>query len=439
MATEIPMPRLSDTMERGTVARWAKKEGDSIAEGDVLADIETDKATMELESYENGVLLKILVQEGESAELGAPIALVGEAGETVEAPQPNGDAPATPTADAPAPAAEPGAGASEPPKTEAPKTERAAPAARPAPQANGGGELRASPIARRMAADAGLDLRPLAGRGSGPDGRIVKVDVERLAAEGSSARAASAPPTTARSAPPPAPVPGAWEGVEGTKPTGMQRAVARRMTESKQNVPHFYLQSEVDMTRAIELRREINRSLGEGGTKVSINDLIIRACAVSLIEHPQFHRSWLGDRIVHHEHAHIGIAVALDDGLIVPVLRDADRMTLTEIAAATKDIVARARSGKVRQHEIEGGTFTVSNLGMFGVTSFEAIINPPEPGILAVGRTIERPVIVDGQVVARPIMAVTLSVDHRAASGADGARLLQAIVRRLEGGVTLLL
>jgi pyruvate dehydrogenase E2 component (dihydrolipoamide acetyltransferase) len=434
MATEIPMPRLSDTMERGTVARWAKKEGDSIAEGEVLADIETDKATMELESYENGVLLKILVQEGESAELGAPIALVGEAGETVEVTQPNGDAPAaaaeTP-ADAPPRAAAP---------AEAPRAGNPAPAVRPARASNGGGgELRASPIARRMAADAGLDLRPLAGRGSGPDGRIVKIDVERLAAEGVSAKAAAAPPTTPRSAPPPAPVSGAWEGVEGTKPTGMQRAVARRMTESKQNVPHFYLQSEVDMTRAIELRREINRSLGEGGTKVSINDLIIRACAVSLIEHPQFHRSWLGDRIVQHEHAHIGIAVALDDGLIVPVLRDADRMTLTEIAVATKDIVARARSGKVRQHEIEGGTFTVSNLGMFSVTSFEAIINPPEPGILAVGRTIERPVILDGQVVARPIMAVTLSVDHRAASGADGARLLQAIVRRLEGGVTLLL
>jgi pyruvate dehydrogenase E2 component (dihydrolipoamide acetyltransferase) len=279
MATEIPMPRLSDTMERGTVARWAKKEGDSIAEGEVLADIETDKATMELESYENGVLLKILVQEGESAELGAPIALVGEAGETVEVPSANGDAPAE-TEEAPA----------EEPKAEA--VSAPAPAARPAPvrAANGGGELRASPIARRMAADAGLDLRPLAGRGSGPDGRIVKVDVERLAAEGVSAKAASAPPTTPRSAPPAAPVPGAWEGVEGTKPTGMQRAVARRMTESKQNVPHFYLQSEVDMTRAIELRREINRSLGEGGTKVSINDLIIRACAISLIEHPQFHR-----------------------------------------------------------------------------------------------------------------------------------------------------
>jgi pyruvate dehydrogenase E2 component (dihydrolipoamide acetyltransferase) len=428
MATEIPMPRLSDTMERGTVARWAKKEGDSIAEGDVLADIETDKATMELESYETGVLLKILVQEGESAELGAPIALVGEAGETVEAPQGNGDAPAEAEAE-PAPA-ETAAQASVP---------------QPARSANGGGgeggniELRASPIARRMAADAGLDLRQLAGKGSGPDGRIVKVDIERLAAEGVTARASAAPPTTPRSAPPAAPVPAAWEGVEGKPPSAMQRAVARRMTESKQNVPHFYLQSEVDMTRAIELRREINRSLGEGGTKVSINDLIIRACAVSLIEHPQFHRSWLGDRIVQHEHAHVGIAVALDDGLIVPVLRDADRMTLTEIAAATKDIVARARGGKVRQREIEGGTFTVSNLGMFGVTSFEAIINPPEPGILAVGRTIERPVIVDGQVVGRPIMAVTLSVDHRAASGADGARLLQSIVRRLEGGVTLLL
>jgi pyruvate dehydrogenase E2 component (dihydrolipoyllysine-residue acetyltransferase) len=221
MATEIPMPRLSDTMERGTVARWAKKEGDTVAEGEVLADIETDKATMELESYENGVLLKILVQEGESAELGAPIALVGEAGETVELPPANGDAPA-PSEQAPA---------------EAPKAEPAAGrAARPAQPANGGAsgsvELRASPIARRMAADAGLDLRPLAGRGSGPDGRIVKVDVERLATEGVSARAAAAPPTTPRTPPPPAPVPAAWEGAEGKEPSAMQRAVARRMTES---------------------------------------------------------------------------------------------------------------------------------------------------------------------------------------------------------------
>jgi pyruvate dehydrogenase E2 component (dihydrolipoamide acetyltransferase) len=426
MAIEIPMPRLSDTMERGTVARWAKKEGDTVAEGEVLADIETDKATMELESYENGVLLKILVQEGESAELGAPIALVGEAGEVVETPTSNGD----------------GAAPAAVEEAEAPAAAVPAPAAvRPPRSANGGsaGELRASPIARRMAADAGLDLRPLAGRGSGPDGRIVKVDVERLAAEGATARAYAAPPTTPRTPPPPAPVPAAWEGAEGKEPSAMQRAVARRMTESKQNVPHFYLESEVDMTKAIELRREINRSLGEGGTKVSINDLIVKACAATLVEHPQFHRSWIGDRIVEHEHAHVGIAVALDDGLIVPVLRDADRMTLTEIAAATKDIVGRARTGKVRQKEIEGGTFTVSNLGMFGVTSFQAIINPPEPGILAVGRTIERPVIHEGQIQARPIMSVTLSVDHRAASGADGARLLQAIVRRLEGGVTLLL
>jgi pyruvate dehydrogenase E2 component (dihydrolipoamide acetyltransferase) len=381
---------------------------------------------MELESYENGVLLKILVQEGESAELGAPIALVGEAGEVVDTAAPNGDGAAPAAVD----------------EAEAPATAAPAPAvARPPRSTNGGsaGELRASPIARRMAADAGLDLRPLAGRGSGPDGRIVKVDVERLAAEGATARAYAAPPTTPRTPPPPAPVPAAWEGAEGKEPSAMQRAVARRMTESKQNVPHFYLESEVDMTKAIELRREINRSLGDGGTKVSINDLIVKACAASLVEHPQFHRSWIGDRIVEHEHAHVGIAVALDDGLIVPVLRDADRMTLTEIAAATKDIVARARTGKVRQKEIEGGTFTVSNLGMFGVTSFQAIINPPEPGILAVGRTIERPVIYEGQIQARPIMSVTLSVDHRAASGADGARLLQSIVRRLEGGVTLLL
>ncbi len=409
MAEELVMPRLSDTMEEGTIGRWLKQEGDSIKEGDVLAEIETDKATMEFQAYADGTLLKILVGDGETVALGAPIALVGEQGEQVP------DAAA-----AVAPAEEPQAAEEQP----------------EAPADNGkgaGGALRISPIARRMADRAGIDVSTLAGTGSGPDGRIVKADVERaIAAGGSAAPAAAAAP----------PAPTAFVAPSGEDElrdlTPMLKAVARRMSESKTTVPHFYLSAEIDMTRAGQTRAELNEGLAAAGEKISINDLIVRACAMALIEHPQAHRSYVDGRHAYHPHANIGIAVALEDGLIVPVLRAADTRSLREIAVAARDLGTRARAGGLKQDEIEGATFTISNLGMMDVSSFAAIINPPESAILAVGATVERPVVIDGQIVVRSIMTVTLACDHRACSGADGARLLHSIKQNLQAPSMLL-
>ena len=423
MSEELTMPRLSDTMEEGRIGRWLKREGDSFREGDVIAEIETDKATMEFQAYDDGTVLRIIVDDGETAALGAPIAIVGEAGEEVA------DAPAEKE---PAAAAEP---EPEPATSGSDPNVAAAPPA-PAPQGNGKAEvLRVSPIARRMADTAGLDLRSLAGKGSGPDGRIVKADVER-ALQG----ATPVPGTGVAPAPEPSPpaVSAPAEGDEVRELSPMLKAVARRMTESKTTVPHFYVSSEIDMTRALQLRKELNEALADSGEKVSVNDLIVRASAQALVQHPQAHRSYVDGHHVYHAHVHVGIAVALDDGLIVPVLRDADTKSLRQIAVEARDLAERARAGKLRQNEIEDGTFTVSNMGMLGVSAFAAIINPPESTILAVSATIQRPVVRDGAVAVGDIMSVTLSCDHRACSGADGARLLQTVKRHLEAPTLLL-
>jgi len=421
VSEELTMPRLSDTMEEGRIGRWLKREGDSFREGDVIAEIETDKATMEFQAYDAGTVLRIIVDDGETAALGAPIAIVGEAGEAVpEQPE----KPAEPA-----------------PEKTVPGTNLSPPTPAPAAQGNGRTEvLRVSPIARRMADSAGLDLRTLAGRGSGPDGRIVKADVERALG---SAMAEQAPPPAPKPSPAETLATGAavsalGEGDEVRELTPMLKAVAKRMGESKATVPHFYVTSEIDMTRALSLRKELNEALADSGEKVSVNDLIVRACAQALVAHPQAHRSYVDGRHVYHSHAHIGIAVALDDGLIVPVLRDADTKSLREIAAGARDLAERARAGKLLQREIEGGTFTVSNMGMLGVSAFAAIINPPESAILAVSATIQRPVVRDGAVGVGDIMSVTLSCDHRACSGADGARLLQTVKRHLEAPTLLL-
>jgi pyruvate dehydrogenase E2 component (dihydrolipoamide acetyltransferase) len=361
------------------------------------------------------------VDDGETAALGAPIAIVGEAGEEVAEPA---EQPAEP---------EPEKTGSDPNfSREAPPSDvTSAPAG-----GNGKAEvLRVSPIARRMADTAGLDLRSLAGKGSGPDGRIVKADVER-ALQG----ARPVPGTGVAPAPEPSPpaVSAPAEGDEVRELSPMLKAVARRMTESKTTVPHFYVSSEIDMTRALQLRKELNEALADSGEKVSVNDLIVRASAQALVQHPQAHRSYVDGTHVYHAHAHVGIAVALDDGLIVPVLRDADTKSLRQIAVEARDLAERARAGKLRQKEIEGGTFTVSNMGMLGVSAFAAIINPPESTILAVSATIQRPVVRDGAVAVGDIMSVTLSCDHRACSGADGARLLQTVKRHLEAPTLLL-
>jgi pyruvate dehydrogenase E2 component (dihydrolipoamide acetyltransferase) len=421
VSEELTMPRLSDTMEEGRIGRWLKREGDSFREGDVIAEIETDKATMEFQAYDDGTVLRIIVDDGETAALGAPIAIVGEAGEEVAEPA---EQPAEP---------EPEKTGSDPNSSrEAPPSDvTSAPAG-----GNGKAEvLRVSPIARRMADTAGLDLRSLAGKGSGPDGRIVKADVER-ALQG----ATPVPGTGVAPAPEPSPpaVSAPAEGDEVRELSPMLKAVARRMTESKTTVPHFYVSSEIDMTRALQLRKELNEALADSGEKVSVNDLIVRASAQALVQHPQAHRSYVDGTHVYHAHAHVGIAVALDDGLIVPVLRDADTKSLRQIAVEARDLAERARAGKLRQREIEGGTFTVSNMGMLGVSAFAAIINPPESTILAVSATIQRPVVRDGAVAVGDIMSVTLSCDHRACSGADGARLLQTVKRHLEAPTLLL-
>ncbi len=418
MADELVMPRLSDTMERGTIARWIKQEGDAFTNGDVLAEIETDKALMELSAYDDGVILKILVPDGGEAELGAPIAITGAAGETV---------PAEMLQAAPVPI-----------ETAAPEATSEQPAAAPdaAPVA-ATTEVRASPIARKLASENGIDLRVLAGKGSGPDGRIVKVDVERLlgklAPAGTPASvAAAAGPTVAA----PKHVPSAMAGeVRIEQPSAMLKAIAQRMGESNGPVPHFYVESQIDMEKALQLRKELNDALE---VKVSVTDMILRASALALLDHPEVHRSWVAEGLAYHAHANIGIAVALDEGLIVPVIRHADQKTLVEIATESQDLATRARAGRLLQAEIEGGTFTVSNLGMMGVTRFLAIINPPEPAILAVGATVETPVVRDGAVVVRPIMIVTLSCDHRATSGAGGAALLQSFKKYLEQPVLLL-
>ncbi len=417
MADELVMPRLSDTMERGTIARWIKHEGDAFTNGDVLAEIETDKALMELSAYDDGVLLKILVPDGGEAELGAPIAITGAAGETV---------PAELLQAAPVPVvAAPEATTKQP---------AAAPDAAPIAATT---EVRASPIARKLASENGIDLRVLAGKGSGPDGRIVKVDVERLlgklAPDGTPAPvAAAAGPTVAA----PKHVPSAMVGeVRIEQPSAMLKAIAQRMGESNGPVPHFYVESQIDMEKALQLRKDLNDALE---VKVSVTDMILRASALALLDHPEVHRSWVAEGLAYHAHANIGIAVALDEGLIVPVIRHADQKTLVEIATESQDLATRARAGRLLQAEIEGGTFTVSNLGMMGVTRFLAIINPPEPAILAVGATVETPVVRDGAVVVRPIMIVTLSCDHRATSGAGGAALLQSFKKYLEQPVLLL-
>ena len=430
MSEELVMPRLSDTMEEGTIGRWLVHEGDAFAAGDVLAEIETDKATMEFQAYDAGTVLRILVGDGETVALGAPIAIVGAEGETADE------------------AASAGNGATtQPPQEEdeeviaEPEPEpKAAPARKPsksskAKAAAGNGSrataaLRVSPIARRMADEAGIDLAAMAGKGSGPEGRVVKADVERLISSGELTR-----PATADAAPAPESAPAEGEVRELTP---MLKAVATRMTQSKQTVPHFYVESEIDMTRAMQLRAELNSGLADSGDKISVNDLIVRASALALIQHPQAHRSFVDGKHVYHTHANVGIAVALDDGLIVPVLNEADTKPVREISRETRDLAGRARAGKLKQREIEGATFSVSNLGMFDVANFEAIINPPESAIIAVGATVERPVVVDGEIIVRKIMRVTLSCDHRACSGADGAKLLLTIKQLLQSPSLLL-
>jgi pyruvate dehydrogenase E2 component (dihydrolipoyllysine-residue acetyltransferase) len=439
--TKVVMPKLSEAMESGKIIKWLKKEGDRINGGDILAEVETDKADVEMEAFGAGVLRKILVPAGESAPIGALIGVIAEPGDdiaAVVAAAPAGGAGAGSAAPKAAPAApQPRPTPATPaPVPAGPAPTPAAPVARPAAvvsapaptlaglgQGAQAGRVRASPLAKKIAAQSGVDLRLI--QGSGPGGRIIRRDVE---AAGSGA--AVAMPAAAR----PAAVSGAE--FEDVPLTQIRAAIARRMPLSKGPVPHFYVSSEVAMDRAWELREELNAL--EGQPKISVNDFVIRACALALLKHPGVNASLQGDAIRVYHRAHIGVAVALDDGLITPVLRDCHTKPLAQIAVEARDLVERARNRKLRAQELSGATFSISNLGMFDVAEFSAIINPPEGAILAVGSVRRVPVVDDAGLGVGRRMMLTISCDHRVMDGAMGARFLQDVKRLLEEPLRLL-
>ncbi|OOY08654.1 pyruvate dehydrogenase complex dihydrolipoamide acetyltransferase [Thioclava sp. F36-7] len=455
MATQILMPALSPTMEEGTLAKWLVKEGDEVSSGDIIAEIETDKATMEFEAVDEGVIGKILVAEGTSGvKVNDPIAVLLEEGE---------DASAVDEAESPAPAAAQAEGAEDAEETKeadnapaeksgaktggskgasaAPKTEKA-PAA---PQDADGKRVFASPLARRIAADKGVDLAAL--KGSGPKGRIVKADVE--AAEGGKAAPAKADAPKAEAA---APAPAAasvssstiakmYEGreYEEIELNGMRKTIAARLTEAKQTIPHFYLRRSVKLDALMKFRSQLNKQLEGRGVKLSVNDFIIKACALALQSVPDANAVWAGDKVFKLKPSDVAVAVAIEGGLFTPVLKDAEMKSLSTLSAEMKDLATRARDRKLAPHEYQGGSFAISNLGMFGIENFDAVINPPHGAILAVGAGIKQPVVnAEGEIEVATVMSMTLSVDHRVIDGALGAELMKAICENLENPMLML-
>ena len=432
MATEVVMPKLSPTMEEGQLARWLKKEGDKVSMGEPLAEIDTDKATMEMQALSNGVLRKILVQEGESAPLGQPIAIVGEADEDISAllEKSRGKAASAPATRQQEPAAAP-----EPAEKPSPPAPAVSPDGKQAEAAAAGGRMLVSPIAARMAADAGVRLDSL--RGSGPAGRIVKRDIE--AAISDQKRPGSTPKLRALTAPQ-AGERGAVYGPSAYRDepaSEMRRTIARRLVTSLGPVPHFFLTSEIDMERAADMRASINELYPD--LKLSLNDIIIKVTATALVQHPQVNASFQDKTVRYYEHADIGVAVATENGLITPVVRAADMKSLNEIAAEVRELAGRARTRKLKPEEYTGATFSISNLGMFGIDEFTAVINPPEGAILAIGAMTAKPVAKDGHVVIRRTMRVTMSCDHRVVDGATGAQFLQTFKQILENPLYLFL
>jgi pyruvate dehydrogenase E2 component (dihydrolipoyllysine-residue acetyltransferase) len=414
---DVLMPRLSDTMTEGVLSEWRKGEGDPVHRGDVLAEIETDKATMELEAYDDGVLERHLVAPGTTVPIGQPIAVIGDGTGTVSSP---GPPQAEPAQAVPPPAAAP-APTPPAPTTPAPGPLAAGPPAAGPPAAGPPAAVRTSPLARALAREHGIDLSTVTG--TGPGGRIVRADVQ-------SAITAAAPASQPAPARAPAAAPMA-AGDEKIPLSAVRRITARRLTESAA-APHFYLTSVVDAGRLLAFRAEINQRLAADGVKISVTDLLVRACAVTLRVHPQVNASWGGDHILRRANIHIGVAVALDDGLIVPVIHDADRKSIGEIAGEAHALADRARAGKLTPDEFTGSTFTISNLGMYGIDHFTAVINPPEAAILAVGAATDEAVVRDGQVVAATMMKLTLSIDHRVLDGATAAAFERDLVQVLE-------
>ncbi len=436
MATKVHMEALSPTMEEGQVVKWLKAEGDQVAAGDLLAEIETDKATMELVARGDGVLRAILLNQGQTAPVGDVIAVIAaedeDVSELVAAAAPAATSPDTEVEEEPARAAPPTAtpATTTPPPIPPPVSPRpvapvvqATARAEPAAEARKDGErLRASPLARRLAREAGLRLEAVTG--SGPRGRIVKRDIEAALAAGA--------------APAPAPVPEVpGEDFVDVPLTQIRKTIARRLVESLGPVPHFFLTADVDMARATELRQQFNEL--ELGARISFNDIVIKATALALARHPECNAWWGGDHVRRHNRVHIGVAVAIDDGLITPVVRDAHARPIAEISNEVKELAALARAKRLTPDQYTGSTFSISNLGMFGIEQFTGVINPPEAGILAVGAVEDRPVAADGQVVVRRRMRMTMSCDHRVIDGAQGARFLATLRDTLEKPLSVLL
>ena len=431
MATKVIMPKLSPTMEEGQISRWLKKEGDKVSMGEPLAEIDTDKATMEMQALANGVLRKILINEGQSAPLGQTIAVIGEPNEDIAALV--SEAPAAPAKEEPKKLEE---SAAPPPP---PQAKAAAASAQPASGVDGrqpqaatadSGRLIVSPLAARMAAEAGIDLRSL--QGSGPGGRIIKKDIEAAISQ---PKAAPAPASFPRAVEPRQFPQAAASGYRDEPATEIRKVIAKRLVTSLGPVPHFFLTTEIEMDRAAEMRKGINAL--DPDLKISINDIIIKVVAAALIQHPEVNASLQEKFIRYYEHADVGVAVAIQDGLITPVVRSADQKSLSEIAAEVRELAERARSRKLKPEEYTGASFSISNLGMFGIDEFTAVINPPEGAILAVGAMSPKPVVRDNEIVIRQIMRVTMSCDHRVIDGATGARFLQTFKKILENPLYL--
>jgi pyruvate dehydrogenase E2 component (dihydrolipoamide acetyltransferase) len=446
---ELTMPRLSDTMSEGTVGRWLKQPGDKIEKGDIVAEIETDKATMELEAFESGTLQQILVPEGQTVPIGTPIGMIGD-GAAPPASAPAAPAPASAPAEA-APAA------AQEAQQQAGQSEAQLGTQQASPEGADGQEgdrLKASPVARRLAEQHGVDLRQV--QGTGPGGRILKDNVEAFVASGragapapaAQAPAPAAPPEAQAPAPaapapaPQAPTPAAAPAGEVTPMSRMRRAIARAMTDSKPGVPHIYITSEIDMGEAMRLRKQINDS-GAADVKISPNDMVVKAAAKALAKFPQINSSYATTAdgqpgVVAHPQINVSVAVATEGGLLAPAVRDADKKSLGTIAAEVRDMAGRAREAKIKPNELEGATFQTSNLGMFDVVEFVSIITVPQAASLSIGAIRQVPVVRDGQIVIGEIMLITLSVDHRVADGAIAAQFLQEVKRLLQSPMSLL-
>jgi pyruvate dehydrogenase E2 component (dihydrolipoamide acetyltransferase) len=436
MAIELKMPALSPTMEEGTLAKWLVKEGDSVQSGDLLAEIETDKATMEFEAVDEGVIAKILVAEGtDGVKVGTVIAMIASEDEDA--------------ADVKAPAAKEAAKADAQPEAKAPEkaAEKVAPAATPAkaaaavaaPVRADGDRVKVSPLARRLAAEQGIDLSTLTG--TGPGGRIVKADLDGASATAPAAVAAPAAASTPASAPAASAASAAPfttdipHSVE--KLSNMRKTIARRLTEAKQTIPHIYLTVDIQLDKLLKLRGELNKALEPQGIKLSVNDLLIKALAKALVQVPSCNVTFAGDQLIRYERADISVAVSIPGGLITPIVTDAGSKSISAIASEIKELAARAKEGKLQPHEYQGGTASLSNMGMFGISKFDAVINPPQAMIMAIGAGEQRPWIVDGTLGIATVMAATGSFDHRAIDGADGAQLMQAFKNLIENPLGL--